>query len=261
MTDHPSIATILARAAALGTDSDSLAAASAEEAQGFVLDAIAACIAPRELTILDGGIPLLRLEAASGQLSRIVELPDNAPAEAQALSCKPLKFSEVEAVARTLARLLPGDQRLQCRSTPPLRPPDPAHSGIASDALCRQLGLALPDAVIPDRWAYLLAAAEEVLVAVIEPGHPTRQFRPSHPIPGTLERQLQTLLEPPSPAANILNGNEILFFILASDPDLAIGLARDGSHPRALVIEAEAMADVAAFWASLPHVPIACAPD
>ena len=58
MTDHPSIATILARAAALGTDSQTLTAPTAEEAQGFVLDALAARIAPRDLTILDGGQPL-----------------------------------------------------------------------------------------------------------------------------------------------------------------------------------------------------------
>ncbi|MBW4985619.1 hypothetical protein KZZ07_24050 [Mameliella sp. CS4] len=259
MTDHPSIATILARAAALGTDSQTLNAPTAEEAQGFVLDALAACIAPRDLTILDGGQPLLRLEAAAGQLSRLVSLPDTAPAEARALAGHPLMFTDLETVARTLARLLPGDQQLQCRSAPPAQPPDPAQPGIAVDALYRQLGLAPPDAVIPDRWAYLLDAAEEMLIAVVEPGKAPRQICPDRPMTGALERQIRTLLDPPTPAINTLDKNEILFFTLASDPDLAIGLAQEGAHPRAMVIEAGAMAEVAAFWASLAHVPLACA--
>ncbi|GGF85056.1 hypothetical protein SAMN05216376_1249 [Mameliella alba] len=260
MTEHPSIATILSQAAALGTDSQDLAAATAEEARGFVLDAIAACIAPRELTILDGGKPMLRLEAAAGQLSRLLDLPDTAPAEARALSGQPLTVKELDAVARALARLLPGDQRLQCRSTPPAQPPDPAHPGIGVDALLRQLGLIPPDRAIQDRWAYLLGAAEEVLIAVADPGQAPRQICPDRLMTATLERQLQALLAPPAPGINLLDKNEILFFTLKSDPDMAIGLAQDGPAPRALVIEAGAMAEVAAFWASLSHVPVARAP-
>jgi hypothetical protein len=260
MTEHPSIATILSRAAALGTDSQDLAAATAEEAQGFVLDAIAACIAPRELTILDGGKPLLRLEAAAGQLSRLLDLPDTAPAEARALSGQPLRIADAEVVAHALARLLPGDQRLQSRSDPPAQPPDPAHPGIGVDTLFRQLGLIPPGRAIQDRWAYLLDAAEEVLIAIVDPGQTPRQICPDRPMTATLERQLQELLAPPAPGINLLTKNEILFFTLTSDPDMAIGLTQDGPAPRALVIEAGAMAEVAAFWASLSHVPMACAP-
>ena len=103
------LATVLARAAAHGTDGRRIAAATPEEAQGALLDAIAACIAPRALTVRDGDSLLIRAEAVSGKLTRLHE---TAGGQGTGLAERPLQAADLDGVAGLLARLLPGEQLL-----------------------------------------------------------------------------------------------------------------------------------------------------
>ncbi|MBV7396953.1 hypothetical protein [Mameliella sediminis] len=260
MTGDPALTAILARAAAFGAGPRHLRAETGEEALGILLDAIAACVAPRLLTIIGPDGPILRAEAHSGGLSQLLECPAFAQPEVVGSTSRALHADDLEPVAKALLAAFPGDQNLTVETALPPVAPDPAQGVLSADALRRQMGLALPHAVISDPLSYLIDAAQDVLLAVIRPGPRILTMRPDTPLSQAMATRVEAMLTASKYLHNTLTKNDFLFFRMAGDQTLSIGLTRTDKGPAALVIESEAMAEVAAFWASLPHVPIASGP-
>ncbi|WP_417207228.1 hypothetical protein [Antarctobacter sp.] len=250
------LGTILSRAAALGTSGRRVEAATPEEALGAVVDAVAACVAPRCLTIRDRSGPLLILEAAAGTLTRVIDVTPKMRAAAPDLLSRPLLAADIDPVAALLSQLFPGEQTITFSTGPPATSPDPAQAGLTCPALLHHLGLTPFDNAVTDRIACLIDAAEEVLIAVCRPGQAPV---PTQPDPGLAE-ELTTLAElafntienPDNPLRN----NEIFFFCPQSHLDLALGLAYPETGPVALIFKVENMPDVAAYWANMANVPL-----
>ncbi|WP_323771898.1 hypothetical protein [Antarctobacter sp.] len=254
------LATLLSKAAALGTSGRRVEAATPEEALGAVLDTVAACVAPRSLTILDGSGPLLVLEAAAGNLIRLIDITPRLRAGSTDLLSRSLLAADIGPVSALLSQAFPGEQIITFSTAPPATAPDPAQTGLTCPAILHQLGLTPFDSAVTDRIAHLIDAAEEVLIAIFRPGQAALPIQPDADLPDNMAKLADkafTILATPD---NPLRNNEILFFTPQSHPDLALGLTRSESGPVALILMIENMPDVAAYWANLANIPLICDP-
>lgn len=255
MTDSlpPDLGTVLSRAAAIGAGPRRVVASTPEEALGAVLDAVAACISPRRLTITDKSGLRFVVEAASGNLINLLEVSDDTPPE---LLSRPLQATDLASVAALLGGLFPGAQDIAFSTATPSSAPDPAQPGLTCPAILTQLGLTTVDDAVRDRLGYLIEAAEEALLALFHAAQAPTFMRPDANLPDELPDVVDGLFNASEMLGEQLQKSDILFFDLKGQPDLAIGLARSASGPVALVFGAEALPDIAAFWANMAHVPL-----
>ncbi|SMX50131.1 hypothetical protein [Maliponia aquimaris] len=252
MSDRAELAALLARAAGHGTRPPLSCPASPEEAAGLVAHALRGCIAPRRLTVRADDQPCLVAEAAGGNLLRLL----HAPPPLDRLSGRPLTPADLDALADGLRAVLPGGQVLEVRHARPDTPPDPLHSGLPADLLLSRLGIAPFTTVVPDPLDWFQQAAEDMLLAILTPDAAPQVL---HPAPALTDAFLETLsavlAQPDGPAAS-LQADEMLFLDAGA---VTLGLTRTAGGPRALVFEAGTAADLAGFWAGMPHslVPLA----
>lgn len=252
--------TVLSRTAALGTGPRRIHPATPEGALGAVLDALAACILPRRLTISDEAGLLLGLEAAGGHLIQVTDVSATLQAEAAEVMRRPLRSADLQPIAALFANAFPGEQALTFSTSAAHATPDPAQTGLTCPAILQCLGLTPFDDAVPDRLAHLIEAADEVLIAICHSGQPPVSTHPAAPLPREVcslaERANNHLQAQPT----LLQNNEILFLTPKSHPDLALGLARPKTGPVVLVFMADSLPDIAAYWANMTNAPLLCDP-
>lgn len=253
------LARVLASAAAFGTGDRQIWAHTGPEALGAVLDAIAACILPRKLTVSDETGPLIVIEAAQGRLTRLIEAgADRSP---ENLFNRPLHAPDLVPVAALLAGLFTGEQSLALTTAPTQTDPNVAGRGLSCPDLMAQLGLVPFDSCVSDPLAYLAEAAEDVLIAVCRGGTAPQLTHSDNALPADLVSMIDRILSGSIPMPPIRSEKEILFFSPTNHPDVALGLTSSANAPVVLVVEAASMADIAAFWANMPHVPLVADAD
>lgn len=254
------LATILSRAAAVGTGPRRIEAATSEEALGSVLDAIASCILPRRMTVSDESGLLLRLEVASGNLMQLIDASTSLRAGCADLISRPLRPADLGPVAALLSRAFPGEQVITFSASPHGAASDPTHAGLTCPAMLHTLGLTPFDLAVPDRLAYLLEAADEVLIAICRPGQKPLLTQPGQPLPDDLSNLADMAFDGLKDLDNILKKNEILFFTRRVDADLALGLVHTETGPVALIFKADSLPEIAAYWANMANTPLICDP-
>ncbi|SNS93199.1 hypothetical protein [Antarctobacter heliothermus] len=254
------LGTILSRAAALGTGPRRIIPATSEEALGAVLDAVAACILPRILTISDETGLLLALEAAAGNLIQLVDASDALRTGSADLMSRPLRPADLGPVAAFLSRAFPGEQVITFSTSAPQSAPDPAHAGLTCPAILHCLGLTPFDLAVPDRLACLIEAADEVLIAICRPGQAPLAIQPGQTLADDVRAFADCVFDGLGDHNNILQENEILFFTPKANPDLALGLILSQAGPVALIFVADCLPEIAAYWANMANTPLFCDP-
>lgn len=252
--------TVLSRAAALGTGPRRIHPATPEEALGAVLDAVAACILPRRLTILDEAGLLLTLEAAAGNLLQVTDVSATLQAEAAEVMRRPLRPVDLQAIAALFSSAFRGEQVITFSTSAPHSTPDPAQAGLTCPAILNCLALTPFDDAVPDRLAHLIEAADEVLIALCRPGQAPDSTQPGNPLSKDVRSLAERAINHLNAQPNLLQKNEILFITPKSHPDLALGLARPKTGPLVLVFMADSLPDIAAYWANMANAPLHCVP-
>jgi hypothetical protein len=260
MSDAPAdLGAILARTAAFGVAPQTCAAGSSETALGFVLEAIRTCILPRDLTVFAGGTPCLRMEVAGGCLLRILEITARDASDPSFLLERPLRATDPQDMAATttlLRHLFQGDLPLSIGTRLPETEVDPAHAGISAAHLLSAVSLVALATAMPDRLAYFIEAAEDVLFAVLAETGTPRLLRPDFALDDALQKQIHALFSHPGGIIRNLTASDMLFLRSPNETDPAIGLTRSNGSLLALIVEADAYKDLASFWASLPHAMV-----
>ncbi|TNF22237.1 MAG: hypothetical protein EP318_04375 [Rhodobacteraceae bacterium] len=256
----PDLQAALARTAAFGLSPDlRFAAQSGEEAIVFLLDQVKTCQLPRRLTLSDGHRALLRVDAAGGRLLALVSIGEAGPARAFAdVLDRPLNArSETDAgqVADCLQAVLPAAVTLTVTTARPEGAAELGGSGLAPAQVLQALGF-VPASPDPSaRYADLIAAAEDVLVALYAGRGETRHFRGEAALPDPLTTCLDRLLADPAGLIGLVAPGDILVLTGFADLPHGIALLHAPDGPAALVFEGEAGADLAAFWAEVPLAP------
>lgn len=252
MSPQAQIAALLARAASHGIRPAQARPATAEEAAGLVVETLRGCIAPRRLTVRADGQPCLVAEAAGGALLRLVQ----APPPLDRLVARALGEADLDALASGLLAVFPGGQVLTFRHARPDTPPDPLLSGLPADLLLSRLGVAPFATAVPDPLDWFAQAAEDMLLAILQPGTPPQVVHPDPSLTDdVLKAVMAVLVQEDGPAA-LPRPDEMLFLDLGA---VTLGLTRDEDGPRALVFEAGTAIDLAAFWSGMPHSLVALA--
>lgn len=253
----PDLQTALARAAAFGLSPQvRFAAQTGEEAIVFLLDQVKTCQLPRRMTVTDGQVEVLQADAAGGRLLRLVSAGAAAPARAFAdvlgRSLNARSETDADQVAACLCALLPGAATLAVTTTRPESAADHTGSGLAPAQVLRALGFvpASPDpaAKLDD----LICAAEDVLIALYTGRGETRLLRGDARLPDNLTACLDRLLAEPAGLTGLVAPGDILFLTGFADLPQGIALLHGGTGPAALIFDAEAGAELAAFWAEVP---------
>lgn len=249
----PDVQATLARAAAFGlAPQRRYAAAHREAALAFFLDQVKTCQLPRRMRLSAGQAPLLQADAAGGRLLRLGPLGDDALTRAFVdVLDRPLTAEDLPRVVDCLVAVMPEAAVLMLT----LGRSDLAGSGLPPAQVFQALGL-YPAA--PDRQARLdtlFAAAEEVLIALYTGQDKTRLFRNGTELPRSLIACLDRLLAGPGGLIGMVGPEDMLCLTGVGGPDHGIGLLHLPEGPAALVFEAEASADLAAFWAEVPLMP------
>jgi hypothetical protein len=247
---------LLARTAAFGITQRRCLAATPEAALGFVLEAIRTAILPRDLTITVGGVPILRVLASGGRLLRVVDADGMAGTPLDQVADRPLSASnpqDVSEVAKTLLRLFDGQQSLALIARVPETPPDPVEPGIPGDVLLAAVGLVPLATAVPNKLGHFVDVARDALLARWTNGGSLRLEQNAAPLsPRTIER-VQRLFDTPPKAVRAVTSGDIVFFCPVDLSEPAIGITRVDGELCALIVQADACADLAAFWADLPH--------
>lgn len=256
----PDLQTALARAAAFGLSPQlRFAAQSGEEAIVFLLDQVKTCQLPRRVTVTDGQAEVLRAEAAGGRLRRLVSVGDASQARAFAdVLDRPLNArSETDAdlVAACLSALFPGAMTLTVTTIRPGCAEGLTGSGLPPALVLQALGFvpASPDPAI--KLDDLISAAEDVLIALYSGRGETRHFRTAAPLPDNLTACLDRLLGDPAGLIDTVTPGDILFLTGFADLPQGIALLHGPDGPAALIFDADAGPDLAAFWAEVPLAP------
>lgn len=256
----PDLQTALARAAAFGLSPEvRFAAQSGEEAIVFVLDQVKTCQLPRRVTVTDGRAEILVADAAGGRLLRLISVGDTAQAHAFAdLLGRPLNArsdSDADQMAACLRAVLPDATTLVVTTARLDSAEGHTGAGLAPAQVLQALGFVPAD---PDPAAKLddmICAAEDVLIALYAGRDETRLFRPEAALPDPLLACLAPLLAEPGGLIDLVTPGDILFLTGIADLPHGIGVMRTPDGPAALIFDAEAGADLAAFWAELPLAP------
>lgn len=251
MAEYEELAALLARTAALGVGAPAPAMMTPEETLGRILGAIRGVVLPRDLTLHAESGPCLRISAAGGSVIMVLE---SQLAGAEALLQRPLRANsgeDLRGFADMLQDLCTG-REITITAALPNDPPDPMHTGLPAQALLTHLGLAPFAAAVPDEFAYFRDAAEDVILAVYDLRGVT-PIRPGFETPAALAASIDRVLASDDGPLQEVAPGDMLFLGLVAEPDLAIGLARPGGDPVALVFEADCLADMASFWSGLLH--------
>lgn len=256
----PDLQVALARAAAFGLSPQvRFAAQSGEEAIVFLLDQVKTCQLPRRMTVMDGHARVLEADAAGGRLLRLVSVGDAAQARTFAdVIGRPLNArsdTDADQVAACLRALLPEATTLIVTTTRPESPEGHTGSGLAPAQLLLAMGFAPASPDPAAKLDDLMTAAEDVLIALYTGRGETRHFRPDAALPDTLTACLDRLLAESAGLIGLLAPGEILFLTGFADLPQGIALLHAPDGPAALIFEADAGPDLAAFWAEVPLAP------
>lgn len=207
-----------------------------EDALGIAVQAVRGCILPRRLTLTLCGVPVVELLAAGGRLLGLGQMSDDG-----------LHGDHADAIVTHLRGCLNGAGVVSVHSAPLDGANDASQTGIAAGDLYTALGLAPLSQSQDARRDALLAAADDVLIAVLSASDPPEAYANLPPdVPG----RVAGWLAPGGLAAGLRRG-ELMVFAL-NDPCLGIGLLCSGGTPEALIFDATACADLARFWSELP---------
>ncbi|KAB2539637.1 hypothetical protein AL035_17890 [Salipiger aestuarii] len=225
-------------------------AACAEDALGHAVQAVRGCILPRRLTLALDGSPVIDLLAAGGRLLGL-EQATGGGAEGDPRS------DTATSVAELLRGRLTGGL-VTVTSLPLDRAIDASHTGIAASDLYAALGLAPMDHSADARRAALLAAADDVIIAVLsatDPPELTPEITPvlmsesGARVPPDVLDCVGGWLAPGGLAHRL--GRDELMVLALDEPPLGIGLLVTGGTPEALIFDVTACADLARFWSEL----------
>jgi len=256
----PDLQTALARTAAFGLSPEvRFAAQSGEEAIVFLLDQVKTCQLPRRVTVTDGQAENLVADAAGGRLLRLVSVGDTAQAHAFSdVLGRPLNArsdSDADQVAACLRAVLPDATTLVVTTARLDSAEGHTGAGLAPAQVLQALGFVPADPDPAAKLDDLICAAEDVLIALYTGRGETRLFRPEAALPDPLLACLARLLAEPGGLIDLVTPGDILFLTGISDLPHGIGLVRTPDGPAALIFDAEAGVDLAAFWAELPLAP------
>ncbi len=247
------LAALLARAAASGVGASRKKAGTADEALGLVVTAIRDTILPRTLSIQTDFGAGLRAEVSGGHLLTLLEVQGSAPKDLIGRPLRGTDINDVSEVAELLEKILAAEGQISIVTGLLSAPPDPVQTGISAAQLLTELNLAPFATAVPDALAYFQEAASEVLLALHAPDQPGKSLQDGFTTPPAVAGAIAQLLSDGDGVFGEIGQDEILFLAPCAETQVSIALTRDGDAPLALVLDADGLTDLAAYWSGMVH--------